>query len=134
MTDLFAGQVQMMFDVFTTSGPHLRTGKLRLLGVGALKRSPLAPDAPTIAEAGVPGFEAATFFGLFGPAGLPRAIVNRLNDESNRVLLAPDLKERLAGFGVEPGGGPPERLGQAVAAEVAKWTRLVRERNLRFDP
>ncbi len=72
MADLLAGQVQMMFDVFTTSGPQLRTGKLRLLGVGAARRSTLAPDAPTLAEAGISGFEAGTFFGLFAPAATPR--------------------------------------------------------------
>ena len=134
LADLLAGQVQMMFDVFATSGPQLRSGKLRLLGVGAARRSTLAPDAPTLAEAGVSGFEAGTFFGLFAPAATPRQLVARLNEEANRALLVPELRERLAAAGAEPGGGSPEQLGQAVATEVAKWTRLVRERNLRFDP
>ena len=134
LADLLAGQVQMMFDVFTTSGPQVRTGKLRLLGVAAARRSSLAPDGPTLAEAGVPGFDAGTFFGLFAPAATPRAVVVRLNEEINRVLFMPDMRERLAAAGAEPGGGSPEQLGQAVAAEVAKWTRLVRDRNLRFDP
>ncbi len=134
MTDLLAGQVQMMFDVFTTSGPQIRTGKLRLLGVGAPRRSALAPDAPTLAEAGVPGFDASTFFGIFAPAGTPRNVVMRLNEDINRALQTPDLRERLAAVGSEPGGGPPEQLGEAVASEVAKWTKLVRERNLRFEP
>jgi tripartite-type tricarboxylate transporter receptor subunit TctC len=134
MTDLLAGQVQLMFDVFTTSSPHLRSGKLKLLGVGALRRSSLAPDTPTLAEAGVAGFEAGTFFGIFAPAGTPRGAVDRLNAEVNRALGTPEMKERLAAAGAEPGGGPPAELGQLVAAEVAKWTRLVRERNLRFDP
>jgi tripartite-type tricarboxylate transporter receptor subunit TctC len=134
MTDLLAGQVQMMFDVFTTSGPQIRTGKLRLLGVGAPRRSALAPEAPTLAEAGVPGFDASTFFGIFAPAGTPRSVVMRLNEDINRALQTPDMRERLAAVGAEPGGGSPELLGQAVAAEVAKWTKLVRERNLRFEP
>ena len=134
LADLLAGQVQMMFDVFTTSGPQVRTGKLRLLGVGALRRSSLAPDVPTLAEAGVPGFEAGTFFGLFAPLATPRIVVFRLNEEVNRALLAPEIRERLAAVGAEPGGGSPELLAQTVAAEVAKWTRLVRDRNLRFDP
>ena len=134
LADLLAGQVQMMFDVFTTSAPQLRTGKLRLLGVGAARRSTLAPAAPTLAEAGVPGFEAGTFFGLFAPAATPRLVVARLNEETNRALIVPEMRERLAAAGAEAGGGAPEQLGQAVAAEVAKWTRLVRERNLRFDP
>jgi tripartite-type tricarboxylate transporter receptor subunit TctC len=134
MTDLLAGQVQLMFDVFTTSSPHLRSGKLKLLGVGALRRSTLAPDTPTLVEAGVAGFEAGTFFGIFAPAGTPRDIVDRLNAEVNRALGTPEMKERLAAAGAEPGGGQPGELGQLVAVEVAKWTRLVRERNLRFDP
>ena len=134
MTDLLAGQVQLMFDVFTTSSPHLRSGKLKLLGVGALRRSSLAPDTATLAEAGVAGFEAGTFFGIFAPAGTPRGVVDRLNAEVNRALGTPEMKERLAAAGAEPGGGPPAELGQLDAAEVAKWTRLVRERNLRFDP
>ena len=134
MADLLAGQVQMMFDVFTTSGPQVRSGKLRLLGVGAARRSTQAPDVPTLAEAGVPGFEAGTFFGLFAPAATPRQVVLRLNEETNRALLVPEMRERLLAAGAEPGGGSPEQLGQAVATEVAKWTRLVRERNLRFDP
>ena len=134
MADLLAGQVQMMFDVFTTSGPQVRSGKLRLLGVGAARRSTQAPEVPTLAEAGVPGFEAGTFFGLFAPAATPRQVVQRLNEETNRALLVPEMRERLLAAGAEPGGGSPEQLGQAVTAEVAKWTRLVRERNLRFDP
>ena len=134
MTDLLAGQVQLMFDVFTTSSPHLRSGKLKLLGVGTVRRSALAPDTPTLAEAGVVGFEASTFFGVFAPAGTPRPIIGRLNGEINRALGAADVKERLSAAGADPGGGTPEQLGQLVAAEVAKWTRLVRDRNLRFDP
>jgi tripartite-type tricarboxylate transporter receptor subunit TctC len=134
MTDLLAGQVQLMFDVFTTSSPHLRSGKLKLLGVGTVRRSALAPDTPTLAEAGVVGFEASTFFGVFAPAGTPRPIIERLNGEINRALGAADVKERLSAAGADPGGGTPEQLGQLVAAEVAKWTRLVRDRNLRFDP
>ena len=134
MTDLLAGQVQLMFDVFTTSSPHIRSGKLKLLGVGALRRSSLAPDTPTLAEAGVANFEAGTFFGIFAPAAAPPAVVGRLNAEINRVLGTPEVKDRLTAAGAEPGGGAPGDLGQIVVVEVAKWTRLVRERNLRFDP
>ncbi len=134
MSDLLAGQVQMMFDVFTTSGPHIRTGKLRLLGVGAPRRSALAPDAPTLAEAGVPGFDASTFFGIFAPIGTPRSVVMRLNEDINRALKTTDMRERLAAVGAEPGGGSPELLGQTVVTEVVKWTQLVRDRNLRFEP
>ena len=133
LAGLLAGEVQMMFDVFTTSGPQIRAGKLKLLGVGAARRSTLAPDAPTLAEAGLDGYEASTFFGLFAPPATPRAIVDRLNAEVNRAIRAPDVRERFTAVGAEPGGGTPEVLGITVTAEVAKWTKLVRERNLRFE-
>lgn len=133
LAGLLAGEVQMMFDVFTTSGPQIRAGKLKLLGVGAARRSTLAPDAPTLAEAGLDGYEASTFFGLFAPPATPRAIVDRLNAEVNRAIRAPDVRERFTAVGAEPGGGTPEVLGITVTAEVAKWTKLVRERNLRLE-
>ncbi|MEO7404733.1 MAG: tripartite tricarboxylate transporter substrate binding protein [Burkholderiales bacterium] len=133
LAGLLAGEVQMMFDVFTTSGPQIKAGKLKLLGVGAAKRSGLAPEAPTLAEAGLAGYEASTFFGLFAPLATPRAIVDRLNSEVNRAITAPDVRDRFTAVGAEPGGGAPEVLGSTVAAEVAKWTKLVRERKLRFE-
>jgi tripartite-type tricarboxylate transporter receptor subunit TctC len=133
ITAIVAGEVQVMFDVIGTSAQHLRAGKLKLLGVGSAQRSPLAPDAPTLAESGIAGFDAGTFFALFAPAGTPRPIVERLNREVVRVLGAADMRERLTTLGIEPVGGSPEQLGEAVAQEVAKWQRLVRERNLAFD-
>jgi tripartite-type tricarboxylate transporter receptor subunit TctC len=134
LTALLAGEVQVMFDVFTTAGPHLRNGKLKLLGVGASKRSSLAPEAPTLIEAGLSEFEAGTFFGIVAPASTPIAIVDRLNTETNRAVASTEVAQRLANFGTEPRTGPPQLLGQMITSEVARWAKLVRERNLRFEP
>ncbi len=130
---IVAGEVQVIFDVVGTSVQHIKAGKMKLLGVGSAQRSPVAPDAPTLAESGVAGFDAGTFFGVFAPAGTPRAIVDRLNREVVKVLGMPAVRERLVMMGNEIAGGPPEALGEAVSQEVAKWRRLVREQNLMFD-
>ncbi|MFN0301136.1 MAG: Bug family tripartite tricarboxylate transporter substrate binding protein [Burkholderiales bacterium] len=133
VTAIVAGEVQVMFDVVGTSGPHIKTGKLKLLGVGSPRRSSLAPESPTLAESGIAGFDAGTFFALFAPAGTPRPIVDRLNREGLKVLAMTEVGERLVAMGNEIAGGPSEALGEAVSQEVAKWQRLVRERNLVFD-
>ncbi len=98
---IVAGEVQVIFDVVGTSGQHIKAGKMKLLGVGSPQRSPVAPDAPTLAESGVTGFDAGTFFGLFAPAGTPRAIVDRLNREVVKVLAMPAERERLVMLGQE---------------------------------
>ena len=98
---IVAGEVQVIFDVVGTSGQHIKAGKMKLLGVGSPQRSPVAPDAPTLAESGVAGFDAGTFFGLFAPAATPRAIVDRLNREVVKVLAMPAERERLVMMGQE---------------------------------
>ena len=98
---IVAGEVQVIFDVVGTSGQHIKAGKMKLLGVGSPQRSPVAPDAPTLAESGVTGFDAGTFFGLFAPAATPRAIVDRLNREVVKVLAMPAERERLVMMGQE---------------------------------
>ncbi len=133
VTAIVAGEVQVMFDVVGTSGQHIKAGKLKLLGIGSLRRSSVAPESPTLAESGIAGFDAGTFFALFAPAGTPRPIVDRLNREGLKVLAVTEVGERLAAMGNEIGGGSPEALGEAVSQEVAKWQRLVRERNLLFE-
>lgn len=133
IADLVAGQVQFMFEVFPTSGPHIKSGKMKLLGVASTQRSPLAPDTPTLAESGVAGFDAGTFAALFAPAGTPRAVIDALNRELLRALADGATRARLVELGVEGAGGTPEQLGARVADEVRKWSQLVKERNLRFD-
>jgi tripartite-type tricarboxylate transporter receptor subunit TctC len=133
VTALMAGEVDVIFDVISTSGPHIKAGKLKFLGIANPKRTSLAPEVPTLNESGVPGFEAGTYFGIFGPAGMPRPIVDRLNREFVRALRQPEMVTRLGDMGYEVIGSTPEELGSFVAREVNRWITLVRERNIKFD-
>lgn len=128
-----AGEAQIIFDVINTSGPHIRAGRLKAIAVGTTVRSPVLPDVPTIAESGVPGFEAIVFFGLLAPSGTPRAVIDRLHREIVRALALPDVREKLAGMGNEVVGNTPEQFSEQIVAEVAKWQKLTRERGLKFD-
>ena len=128
-----SGQTQVIFDVINTSGPHIKAGRLKGLAVGTTSRSSVLPEAPTVAESGIPGFEATVFFGWLAPAGTPRAVIDRLNREVVRALALPDVREKLAGMGNEIVGNTPEQFSQQITAEVAQWQKLVRERGLKFD-
>ena len=129
---LMAGDVQSSLELYTTSIQHIREGKMRVLGVASLQRSPLLPDVPTLAEQGVP-LDAGTFLAVLGPAGLPADVVNRLNAEVNKALKMPDVQKRLTTAGTEVVGGTPQELSADIKAEVEKWAKLVRERGLAFD-
>ncbi|MBI2317894.1 MAG: tripartite tricarboxylate transporter substrate binding protein, partial [Betaproteobacteria bacterium] len=132
ITALLAGEIQSSMDVYATSIQHLRAGKFRVLGVASAKRFSLMPEVPTLAEQGHP-VEGGTFFALLGPAKLSPQIVATLNREVNKVLQVPEVREKLAGIGVEPVGGSAEALAAALSNEVQKWARLVQARNLKFD-
>ncbi len=129
---LLGGEVQSSLDVYATAIAHVKAGKFRLLGVASAKRFALLPDTPTLAEQGFP-VEGGTYFALLGPAKLSAGIVATLNREVNKALQLPDVRERLMSLGTEVAGGTPEELARAVAAEVDKWAKLVKARNLRFD-
>lgn len=129
---LLAGEVQSSLDVYATAIPHVKAGKFRLLGVASAKRFALLPDTPTLAEQGFP-VEGGTYFALLGPSKLGANVVGVLNREVNKALQLPDVRERLASLGTEVAGGAPEQLARAVSAEVDKWAKLVKARNLRFD-
>ena len=118
VNDLVGGQVSMMFAPFQTALPHIKSGKLRAIGVASLKRSPLMPELPTIAEQGVPKFEAVSWYALMAPSGTPADIVDKLSAESTRVLGRPDIKEKLAAQGMDAGGGAPQQLAATVQAET----------------
>jgi len=133
ITDLVAGQVQMMSDNVQSIGPHVRAGRLRGLAVTTSNRTAAYPDLPTVAEAGIPGFEIAPWAGYVVPAGVPRQIVARLNAELNRALAVPGVREKLIEMGLEPRGGTPEDFARFVRAEVAKWTDVARRANVRRD-
>jgi len=123
--DLVGGSIQLMFDNMPSALPMARDGKIRPIAVTSAKRSPAAPDIPTVAES-LPGFEATSWFAAFAPAGTPRAVVDRLNSEIKRVFELPDIKERLAKLGLDPILSTPEELARYQAAEIDKWAKVVK--------
>jgi len=131
--DVLAGQVPAQFDNILTLYPLSKQGKLRALGVSTSQRSPLAPEVPTVAEAGVPGYDADAWFGLFAPAGTSRDIITRLNAEVLKSLQAPDMRERLRSFGATPGSGTPEQFNTLFRNEIAKWAKVVKAAGVRVD-
>ena len=136
LTDTLAGQLQVLFDNLPVVQPHVRSGKLRLLGVGTQKRSALIPQAPTIAESGVPelaSFEASTAFGLLAPGNPPPAIVNRLSQEIARILQNSEVKDRLAAQGLEAVGSTPQQYDAHNRAELAKYARIVKSAGIKIE-
>ena len=127
LTDLMGGQVQVMFDNLPPSLPHIKAGKLRPLAVTSATRAPALPDVPTVAESGVPGFEASSWFGVLAPAGTPRPIIDRLNGEVAKWLATPEAKERMLSLGANAIGGSPEDFAAHIRAETAKWAKVVKE-------
>src|SRR5262249_44788151 len=113
--------------------PHARAGSVRALGVSGARRSPGFPDLPTIAEAGVPGYEAGTWTGVIAPAGLPRPIIDKLNAAINRAINSTLFKERFAAIGDEPAGGTTEEFAATIAKDSAKWADVVRRSGARLD-
>lgn len=133
VTDLLGGQVHLMFDNMPSVLPHVKTGKLRGLAVTTAKRSPAAPNLPTVAEAGVPGYEASSWFGVLAPAGVPKDIVTKLNKEIVRILNAPEMKKKLSEQGAEPVGNTPEEFAAHIKAEIAKWAKVVKASGAQID-
>ncbi|HEV8260199.1 MAG TPA: tripartite tricarboxylate transporter substrate binding protein [Burkholderiales bacterium] len=130
VTATVANEAQVLFDTPGLSGPHIKAGRLKLLAVGTSTRSPLLPSTPTLAESGVPGYDASVFIGLFAPAGTPRPIVERLNQETLRALADPEVRDKLTAMGNEIVGSTPEAFAETVAAEVRKWQKLA---HLKFN-
>lgn len=131
--DLLAGQVQVMFSGMSSVMPHIKAGKLRPLAVTGAQRSSAAPDVPTIAEAGYPGFEASAWYGVLAPAGTPKAVVARLNAEILRALKIPEVKERLESVGFELVGGTPEAFATYIRSEIEKWARVVKASGIKAE-
>ena len=126
LIDLVGGQVNMYFGALPAALPHVRTGRLRALGVTSLARSNAAPDIPTIAEAGFPGFEAVTWIGAVAPAGVPADIVTRLNKEFVDIMRMPELREKFLKEGAEPMTDTPEHFAAYIRSEIDKWAGVVR--------
>ena len=130
--DLVSGKVDVLFDSLPTGLPHVRDGRLRALGVTTLKPTPLAPGVPPIADV-LPGYESNTWFGLFGPKGLPPEVVTRVNTAANQVLQAPEVIDKLQRLGIEPVGGTPAQFTTMLARESAKWKKTITERKITLD-
>ena len=133
VTDMLGGQVDLMFDSITSARPHIQAGKLRALGVTSAKRSATLPDVPTIAEAGVPGYEVSPWFAVFAPAGTPAAIVNKINAALIDAMKQPDTVAKFETIGAEPVGTTPQQLATHLDKELARWGALIKERNIRMD-
>ncbi len=130
--DLVSGKVDVLFDSFVTGMPHVKDGKLRALAVTSAKRSALAPDLPTVAET-LPGFDSITWFGLYGPKGLPQELTAKINQAVNAALADADVKERFARLGAEPAGGAPQAFAAMVKADNAKWMKIITDRKLSVE-
>lgn len=132
-TDLIGGQTQAMFPGLAAAVPHIRSGRVRPLAVTGLQRHPQFKDLPTLDESGFKGFDAQQWYGVVGPAGMPAAIVKQLNETLATVLAAPDLREKLSVEAVEPMVMTPEKFGEFIVADIARWTKLARERGIQLD-
>jgi tripartite-type tricarboxylate transporter receptor subunit TctC len=132
-TSVLSGETIFMFDNIVTTLPLARAGKLRALAVTTLKRSRVAEDIPTIAQSGVPGYDANAWFGVFAPAGTPEAVIARLHAEISRIVKVPEIRDRFLALGAEPVGSTPEQFAAFYRNEVAKWGKVVRESGAQID-
>nr|WP_314706703.1 tripartite tricarboxylate transporter substrate binding protein [uncultured Comamonas sp.] len=133
ITDLLGGQVDVMFDSITSARPHIQAGKLKALGVTTKTRSTSLPDVPTLAEAGITGYEVSPWFAAFMPAGTPPAIVEKLGKTLNEAMTDPEVKKRLDFIGAEPIGSTPQALGQHLKTETERWTALIKSAGITAD-
>jgi tripartite-type tricarboxylate transporter receptor subunit TctC len=133
LNDLIGGRLELSFDNIPPALPHVRSGKLRALAVTSVRRSPLLPELPTLAEAGVPGFDVSAWFGLLVPAATPREIVHKLNAETVAALRDPAVRERLERLGFEVVASSPEAFASLIRAETERWSRIIRETGARAD-
>ena len=133
ITDLIAGQIQMMFAGTLSAAPHIKSGRVRALGVTSIKRRADAPDLPTLAETVAPGYEAGEWFAVFAPAGLPQPLIDKLHGDLMKTVNDPELKERLIAGGMDFAGSSPGELSDVIKRDYAKWARLIKETGLKAD-
>ncbi|MGZ5174812.1 MAG: Bug family tripartite tricarboxylate transporter substrate binding protein [Burkholderiales bacterium] len=133
LVDVISGQVSITFASILSSLPHVKSGKLRALAVTGAKRSPAAPDLPTMMEAGVKGYESATWYGVLAPANTPRDIVLKLNTDIVGITRQPEVRERLSKEGADPVGSSPQEFGAYIKSEIAKWSKVVRAAKLQAN-
>jgi tripartite-type tricarboxylate transporter receptor subunit TctC len=127
MADVMSGQIALTMDNIPPYLPQVKAGKLRALAVSPAKRTPAAPDIPTVAEAGVPGYDSGAWFGLVAPAGTPKPIVDKLAAETQRILKLPDVRERISALGAEVVGDSPEEFNAFMKSELAKWAKVIKD-------
>jgi tripartite-type tricarboxylate transporter receptor subunit TctC len=133
LADLIGGTIQYSFDTMTAATPHVKSGKVIAIAQTREKRAKGHPNVPTMAESGFPGFEATTWYGLAGPAKMSPAMARRMNEDMNKVMVMPDVMERLEASGAEDGGGSVEKFGEFMKVEQRKWARVVKEANVKAD-
>ena len=133
LADLIGGQIGYSFDTMTAATPHVKSGKVRAIAQTRAKRASSYPNVPTMVEAGFPNFEATTWYGLAGPGKMPPAMAQRMNEDINKVLLMPDVMEKLAQFGAEDGGGSTQRFADFIRTEQVKWAKVVKDSNVKLD-
>jgi tripartite-type tricarboxylate transporter receptor subunit TctC len=127
VTDVMGGQIQLAFAPFPAAVPQIKSGRLRVLGVTSAQRSPVLPEVPTVAESGLPGYSAASWFAVLGPAKMPQNVITIVNRDTNDVLTKPEVKAAFAADGTEPAGGTPEQLRDSMRSGIAQWGKLVRD-------
>jgi len=133
LIDLLAGRIDVMFDAFAAYEPHLQSGKLRALAVANPSRLARLPDVPTTAEAGLPGYALASWFGLAAPAGTPAQAIERVNDQALKAIAAPDVREQMGKLGLEPGGSTPQQYATMIGEELARWRAVVKAAGIRLE-
>lgn len=125
--DLMSGQVAILFDNIMTAQPNVKAGKVKALAISSPNRSPLVPEVPTVAESGLPGFQSVVWFGLLGPAGTPKPVVDRVNAEMNRALALPEIQARFSQMGFEPAGGSAADFAAVIARDAQKWSKVIQD-------
>ena len=133
LVDLIGGQIQYSFDTMTAATPHVKSGKVRAIAQTRAKRASGHPSVPTMAESGFPGFEATTWYGLVGPGRMPAAMAQRMNEDINKVLAMPDVKEKLDQYGAEDGGGTAQQFADFIRVEQQKWAKVIKDAKVTVD-
>ena len=133
MIDVISGQVEVLFSTQIQAMPHMRTGKLKPLGVGSPKRSALMPEVPTVSESGVPGYDVSVWWGILVPAAVPAPVINKLNNEINAILREPEMAKRLSAEAAEATPGTPKAFADLITNEIAKWGRIAKQAGIRAD-
>jgi tripartite-type tricarboxylate transporter receptor subunit TctC len=133
LADVMAGQISLTMDNIPVYLPQVKAGKIRALGVSSARRTPAAPEIPTVSEAGVPGLEAVSWFGLLAPAKTPKAIVGKLSAETARIVKLPDVNKRISELGAEPVGGTPQEYAAFIQSEIAKWRKVIKDAGVKLE-